>query len=74
LQPFLDVIKSQATNDVVTSRTLLSIDKFINAGLIPSDESAHKTVESIAVAVTETKFAESHYNKADGVVYRMIEV
>lgn len=38
LQPFLDVIKSQATSDVPTSRTLLSIDKFINAGLIPSDE------------------------------------
>ena len=36
--------------------------------------SAVKAVESIAIAVTETKFAESNYDKADGVVYRMIEV
>lgn len=31
-------------------------------------------METIAIAVTETKFAESNYDKADGVVYRMIEV
>lgn len=74
LQPFLDVVKSQATIDVVTSRALLSIDKFINAGLIPSDESASKIVEAIVDTVTETEFAKSNYDKADGVVYRMVQV
>ncbi|CAD5221044.1 unnamed protein product [Bursaphelenchus xylophilus] len=75
LQPFLDVIKSQNTNDVVTSRALLSINKFIKWNLIPSDELwAPNAAESIALAVTETKFADSEYNKGDGVVFRMIDV
>ncbi|CAD5214902.1 unnamed protein product [Bursaphelenchus okinawaensis] len=75
LQPFLDVIKSQNTNDVVTSRALLSINKFINWNLIPSDELwAPSAAEAVALAVTETKFADSEYNKGDGVVFRMIDV
>ncbi|KAI6197555.1 SEC7 domain-containing protein [Aphelenchoides besseyi] len=74
LQPFLDVIQSQVTTDVVTTRSLQAVDKFINAGLIPSDDSATKAVEGIAIAVTEAKFAESDYNKADEVVYSMIQV
>ncbi|KAI6172463.1 Golgi-specific brefeldin A-resistance guanine nucleotide exchange factor 1 [Aphelenchoides besseyi] len=74
LQPFLDVIQSQVTTDVVTTRSLQAVDKFINAGLIPSNDSATKAVEGIAIAVTEAKFAESDYNKADEVVYSMIQV
>lgn len=35
---------------------------------------APSAVEAIALAVTETKFADSEYNKGDGVVFRMIDV
>ncbi|KAI6222894.1 SEC7 domain-containing protein [Aphelenchoides fujianensis] len=74
LQPFLDVIQSHVTTDVATTRALQAVDKFINAGLIPSDESATKVVESIATVVTEAKFVESDYNKGDDVVQNMIRV
>lgn len=37
LSPFLDVIKSEATDGPVTSRALAAVDKFINYGLISSN-------------------------------------
>lgn len=38
LSPFLEVIKSEATDGVVTSRSLAAVDKLINCGLLSSNK------------------------------------
>eukprot|EP00080_Pristionchus_pacificus_P016438 PDM76458.1 gbf-1 [Pristionchus pacificus] len=57
LSPFLEVIRSQNTNGPITESALSSVAKFLSYGLIDaSSVKAAHTVESIAQAVTHTKF------------------
>ncbi|GMR39829.1 hypothetical protein PMAYCL1PPCAC_10024, partial [Pristionchus mayeri] len=57
LSPFLEVIRSQNTNGPITEAALSSVAKFLSYGLIDaSSVKAAHTVESIAQAVTHTKF------------------
>lgn len=69
LSPFLDIIRSQNTNGPITEAALAAVARFLNYGVIDAQrflrylmktfvssiKSAH-AVESIAQAVTHTKF------------------
>ncbi|KAI1710082.1 sec7 domain-containing protein [Ditylenchus destructor] len=57
LSPFLEVIKSEATDAPVTSRALSAVDKFINYGLLSSNSiRIANAVHAIADSVTKAKF------------------
>ena len=57
LSPFLEVIKSEATDGPITARALAAVDKFISYGLLtPNNIRIGGAVQSIADAVTKAKF------------------
>ncbi|KAL3091715.1 hypothetical protein niasHT_024297 [Heterodera trifolii] len=57
LSPFLEVIKSETTDGLVTARALAAIEKFITYGLLTSNNiRIAGAVQSIADSVTKAKF------------------
>ena len=66
LGPFLDVIKSEATDGPVTARALAAVDKFINYGFLNANSSKLTgSVHSIAEAITKAKFMGTSDNRND---------
>ncbi|CEF66676.1 Golgi-specific brefeldin A-resistance guanine nucleotide exchange factor 1 [Strongyloides ratti] len=66
LSPFLDVIKSEHTNGPVTSQAIISVEKFVNYGLIDDNSiKASIAVESITQAITRAKFMGGSDNGSD---------
>ncbi|CAJ0942083.1 unnamed protein product, partial [Mesorhabditis belari] len=57
LSPFLEIVRSQNTNGPITEAALAAVARFLNYGLIDAHSiKSAQAVESIAQAVTHTKF------------------
>jgi brefeldin A-resistance guanine nucleotide exchange factor 1 len=76
LSPFLEVIKSEATDGPVTARSLAAVEKFVNYGLLtPNCLRMANAVHSIADAVTKTKFIGAVNNEVDEcVLFQILQV
>ena len=76
LGPFLEVVRSETTDAIVTARSLLAIEKFINYGLLCRNNiRVANAVQSIADSVTKAKFVGTSDTGTDEcVLFQILQV
>lgn len=75
LAPFLEVIRSEHTNGIVTGQALAAVGKFLSYGLInPNSLTAPGAVRSIADSVNGTRFVGTDAGSDEVVLFRILQV